>query len=1107
MNEKKIPSNKNNIKQDNVQNKEQKSMSKWLNLKKLLEKKKSLESSVDCLKQKTLNKITSNYCDIYKYKIGMYLFSKESNKIMFGAKCLPDFTENIIVSDDSKQLCYDSCLKDFLFYFRENNSELLKIIELLPEEKYESFSYFLCNLFYDNFINVKDGQNEFYLILYLLLEKEVKGILSPNEDNFLNNSFVDNFLKAFLYKEEIKKYMELILISEIENINEKCNDYHSMDIIGLSRAHYLKSITYNHNYTFLNMEKQKFYENETFHDVKTDSVSSDSDSFIVLDKNKNEKIGVDEDILNKSRVISYENVAINNILVNEFFNEFNINDIKKLLLKEKDEIMRSFYIKQLKKCQKDKLAFNCSEYYYEKMVKEKLISRISIENYNKGYQLIIQFLQEFLNNLENKIIIPHSIKVICKLIYLLFKNKFPKITEFQLYTLVGKFLFDKLINPIFENIEYINTNEQDLISLDTRKSLLDIALVFKKLIMGELFTNKDLGNYNIFNHFILKNYRRIKIIIQNFLDVKIPKKLLALIEQLNKNERKPEEINYIYMKKFNIDYSIQKCICFQVDHLLLFYNIVNNNKNYFIKEGTKFETIFNELSKYIPHMENNNKKLYIIMKEELNDDLKYLFEEEKKINYKKIDILNRLKSHIITLFANINIKNNWSFLDYFNTKQTFNFINRYLIGNEKNNVFPLSWYSNNILENLDLLEEKYKKDDYNLLYKEIATDIMKLIIKLNYLNSLLSIHINKKIIEIENKKNRLKKQYEAIKSNILKLKTLSFIENEKIALCFMDGKKYNEIQKLINKNPETKQNNDILILSEINNCPHKKLKDEKLEKLINKEELPNFHIHKIKAFAFKFASCYEIISEEIMNTSISQTAEQGFCQTMTMDNEICNDILFMNTSKGALTIFMNYINNLIELSDKFENFTKKEEREQISKYILDYILKILCIKIYEQKPLLLDDNFHHKCSVYNSVVLPSNFQIPQEFLDKNVLKDIIYYLDKIEQHRTPSAMYNEIGNMINSISSIFIFFFNRRDIDFDEILNMIIYCIILTKPKRMIFNIYFCKFFLMKDDITGSLAFNTSQIESAIKFINQINAQFLNMTDKEFNEKASHFKF
>ena len=1106
MNDKKISSNKNEIKEENSP-KEQNSMYKWLNLRKLLLKKKSLESSVDCLKQKTLNKMTLNYCDIYKYKLEMYLFSKESNKIMFESKYLPDFAENIIVNDDSKQLCYDSCLKDFLFYFRENNFELLKIIDLLPKEKYESFSYFLCNLYYDNFINIKDGQNEFYLILYLLLEKEIKGLLSPNEDDFLNNSFVGNFLKAFLYKEEIKKYVELTLISEIENINEKCYDYHSMDIVGLSRAHYLENIIYTHNYTFLNMEKQKFYENETFNDVKTDSLMVDCESFVVLDKNKNEKISIDEDILNKSRVISYENVAINNILVNEFFNEFNINDIKKLLFKEKDEIMRSFYIKQLKLGQRDKHSFNCRDYYYEKMVKEKLISRISVESYNKGYQLIIQFLQGFLNNLENKIIIPYSIKMVCKLIYLLYKKKFPKITEFQLYILVGQFLFDKLINPIFENVDYINTSEQDLISFDTRKSLLDIALVFKNLIRGELFTNKDLGNYNIFNHFILQNYKRIRTIIQNFLDVRIPKKLLSLIEQFNNDKRKPEEINYIYSKRFNIDYSIQKCICFQVNHLLLFYDIVNNNKNQFIKEGTKFETIFNELSKYIPQMENDNKKFYIIIKEELNDDLKYLFEEEKKIKHKKTDILNKLKSHIITLFDNINIKNNWSFSNYLNTKQTFNFINKYLIGKEKNNFCHLNWYSQYILENLDLLEEKYKADDYNLLYKEIATDIMKLILKLNYLNSLLSIHINKKIIEIEKKKNRLKRQYESIKSNILKLKTLSFIENEKIALCFMDGKKYNEIQKLMNKNPETKQNHDILILNEINNCPHKKLKDEKLEKLITKEELLNFHIQKIKAFAIKFASYNEIISEEIMNTSISQTAEKGFYQQLTMESELNNDISFMDTSKRTLTIFMNYINKLIEVSDNFENFSKKEEREQISKFILDYILKILCIKIYEQKPLLLDDVFHQKCSVYNSVVLPSNFQIPQEFLDKNVLKDIIYYLDKIEQHRTPSAMYNEIGNMINSISSIYIFFFNKTDIDFDEILNMIIYSLILTKPKRMIFNIYFCKFFLMKNDITGSLAFNTSQIESAIKFINQMNAQFLNMSDEEFNKRASHFKF
>ena len=85
----------------------------------------------------------------------------------------------------------------------------------------------------------------------------------------------------------------------------------------------------------------------------------------------------------------------------------------------------------------------------------------------------------------------------------------------------------------------------------------------------------------------------------------------------------------------------------------------------------------------------------------------------------------------------------------------------------------------------------------------------------------------------------------------------------------------------------------------------------------------NFHIQKIKAFAIKFATYNEIISEEIMNTSISQTAEKGFYQQLTMESELNNDISFMDTSKGTLTIFMNYINKLIEVSDNFKNFSIK----------------------------------------------------------------------------------------------------------------------------------------------------------------------------------------
>ena len=162
-----------------------------------------------------------------------------------------------------------------------------------------------------------------------------------------------------------------------------------MDIIRSSKAHFKEFMNYKNNYTFFNMEKQYFYVNETFHSTKLVNFSPYSDSFIVIDKNKEDNINNDKEILITPRIINYENITINSILLQEFFNEINHNDIKKLLFQEKDDFMRSFYIKQLQSNKNALFPFNCRDYYFEKMLKEKLISRISIENYNKGYILII----------------------------------------------------------------------------------------------------------------------------------------------------------------------------------------------------------------------------------------------------------------------------------------------------------------------------------------------------------------------------------------------------------------------------------------------------------------------------------------------------------------------------------------------------------------------------------------------------------------------------------------------------------------------------------------------------------------------------------------------
>ena len=73
--------------------------------------------------------------------------------------------------------------------------------------------------------------------------------------------------------------------------------------------------------------------------------------------------------------------------------------------------------------------------------------------------------------------------------------------------------------------------------------MVDIHIVFKQLIKGELFTKNQYDNYKIFNQFILDNYHRIKAIIRNFIDIKIPNKILPLIEKYHRKDfhLNPEE--------------------------------------------------------------------------------------------------------------------------------------------------------------------------------------------------------------------------------------------------------------------------------------------------------------------------------------------------------------------------------------------------------------------------------------------------------------------------------------------------------------------------------------------------------------------------------------
>jgi hypothetical protein len=262
----------------------------------------------------------------------------------------------------------------------------------------------------------------------------------------LNNSFLSEFLSELRNKYDIKNYIDIVVNSLIRELDETNFDYCSLDIVNNSKIHLKNYKEQGIQDSFFDMEKQMFYVNKTFSTQFTFISNRDFRNPTIIRLNsksllKNPIFAITNDMIKE------EKIPINSYLVGDFFNDLNENDLKELYLKENDEFMKCFFIKHLRKMKllKDFNLYNCHHYYFCTMVENELISKTSIDQYNKGYKVIKEFISKLLDNLSKKNIIPYGIKAICKMIYILIKKKFKKISKMDINILICRFLFDNII--------------------------------------------------------------------------------------------------------------------------------------------------------------------------------------------------------------------------------------------------------------------------------------------------------------------------------------------------------------------------------------------------------------------------------------------------------------------------------------------------------------------------------------------------------------------------------------------------------------------------------------------------------------------------------------
>jgi len=175
--------------------------------------------------------------------------------------------------------------------------------------------------------------------------------------------------------------------------------------------------------------------------------------------------------------------------------------------------------------------------------------------------------------------------------------------------------------------------------------------------------------------------------------------------------------------------------------------------------------------------------------------------------------------------------------------------------------------------------------------------------------------------------------------------------------------------------------------------------------------------------------------------------------------------------------------------------------------IRNYILKTLCIKICENEKAInneyknKDKSFRKMCKRINWIS-PEQLDIKKEVFDNNLFKKAQYHIKRTDSLRTPGGILEQFGLGVQLINSMFIFMLNEKSAEAGDLLPLIIYGVIMSSPKRMIFNIQFIKYFMSQNELLGNNGYNIIQAESTIRFIQSIKGKEVKMDEQEFEDRC-----
>ena len=698
---------------------------------------------------------------------------------------------------------------------------------------------------------------------------------------------------------------------------------------------------------------------------------------------------------------------------------------------------------------------------------------------------------------------------------------------------------------ILTNPDYNGIISNTIVSLNTRKNLVIINKILKKISRAQFFDSVYESNYTIFNTYLIEIMPTINYFFENLTKVKLPK----VIEDLIMSNKKFETLQSTDYFKNNEDQLINlQSISFSIVDVLLLYKTVKNNLDLFAYDSSlkkaieKIEIQEQFLQNKLKEYSNMNKKKYFIVHNLINNPSKIelLYPKQNRFTFSSIcdgensenyeSMVNRMKFCVKTILRNLNEINTTIYSDFLEvntSEKLFNALNKIIqledfADNMTNDKIPLGWYALYLTSNAKNLKKYYSKlssdaDEDSELLEEI---------NLNRFYDDLQAETKKEIELLNNKSNLIITKYgmnlrcaekmnETLKKEVIKVKHIEkfvriekFIQNGKISVCLRSRNNGNiNIQTKDEEHSlnSVGGNKSSIMICRQENCIHHKYNF--LDKAIDGKVERKIILHGSKELSVSgkpnhIRNKSSQIIENVEKLDGHCDTFEEFIYTFQLFNEIKEDIIFgdqRNKIFETMEFYLSIVKERLLKDQLFINIYNCETITEVIDDIENYLLKKIYKNVFPEDELHSDSQLYEQCMKFRWIT-PQHLEISEKYINENLWQSAIELINCIDSEKSPVEKLKCVHSAYKILNNCISFCSGKQEYaGLDDIFPIFIYVILKAQPKRMFSNMHYIKTFMSPGRLLTTYGFLLTQIEGSVNFILEINQKMLKISEEEYH--------